>query len=144
MADDSLAELDNLPPPQVIAREIVEELTAALAGFEGAAGALEASSGDRASRSRRASGSGPSRERCGQGYVKAVGEADGLAPSPRPRGEGTRWPYAGRVGWSRSRAASLEGDSDITAPSPAITPSRRQARGDQTRMGPTSRLAHTA
>ena len=43
LKDDSLEDLDNLPAPEVIAREIVEDLTAALAEFEAVAAALEAS-----------------------------------------------------------------------------------------------------
>jgi len=43
LRDDSLEDLDNLPAPDVIAREIVEDLTAALAEFEAVAAALEAS-----------------------------------------------------------------------------------------------------
>jgi type I restriction enzyme M protein len=47
LKDDSLEDLDNLPAPEVIAREIVEDLTAALAEFEAVAAALEAAaSGD--------------------------------------------------------------------------------------------------
>jgi type I restriction enzyme M protein len=42
LRDESLEDLDNLPAPQVIAREIVEDLTAALAEFEAVAAALEA------------------------------------------------------------------------------------------------------
>ena len=42
LKDDSLEDLDNLPSPDVIAREIVEDLTAALAEFEAVASALEA------------------------------------------------------------------------------------------------------
>jgi len=42
LKDDSLDDLDNLPSPDVIAREIVEDLTAALAEFEAVASALEA------------------------------------------------------------------------------------------------------
>ena len=42
LKDDSLEDLDNLPAPQVIAREIVEDLTAALVEFEAVAAALEA------------------------------------------------------------------------------------------------------
>jgi type I restriction enzyme M protein len=42
LRDESLEDADNLPPPEVIAREIVEDLTAALAGFEAVASALEA------------------------------------------------------------------------------------------------------
>lgn len=41
LKDDSLVDLDNLPSPDVIAREIVEDLTAALAEFEAVAAALE-------------------------------------------------------------------------------------------------------
>lgn len=41
LKDDSLEDFDNLPSPEVIAREIVEELTAALAEFEAVAVALE-------------------------------------------------------------------------------------------------------
>ena len=41
LRDDSLDDLDNLPEPAVIAREIVEDLTAALAEFEAVAAALE-------------------------------------------------------------------------------------------------------
>lgn len=41
LKDDSLEDLDNLPSPDVIAREIVEELAAALAEFEAVAAALE-------------------------------------------------------------------------------------------------------
>ncbi len=42
LRDDSFEDLDNLPAPEVIAREIVEDLTAALAEFEAVAAALEA------------------------------------------------------------------------------------------------------
>jgi len=41
LRDNSLADLDNLPAPEVIAREIVEDLTAALAEFTAVAEALE-------------------------------------------------------------------------------------------------------
>jgi type I restriction enzyme M protein len=41
LKDDSLEDLDNLPSPDVIAREIVEDLTAALAEFEAVATSLE-------------------------------------------------------------------------------------------------------
>jgi len=44
LRDESLEDLDNLPAPEVIAREIVEDLTAALAEFEAVAAALEAAS----------------------------------------------------------------------------------------------------
>jgi len=43
LKDDSLEDLDSLPPPEVIAREIVEDLTAALVEFEAVAAALEGS-----------------------------------------------------------------------------------------------------
>jgi type I restriction enzyme M protein len=43
LKDASLEDLDSLPPPEIIAREIVEELTAALAEFEAVAAALEQS-----------------------------------------------------------------------------------------------------
>ena len=43
LKDDSLEDLDNLPAPEIIAREIVEDLTAALMEFEAVATALEAS-----------------------------------------------------------------------------------------------------
>ena len=42
LKDDSLEDLDNLPAPEIIAREIVEDLTAALVEFEAVASALEA------------------------------------------------------------------------------------------------------
>ncbi|MFZ1373189.1 MAG: hypothetical protein WAS01_05240 [Nostocoides sp.] len=42
--DESLEDADNLPAPEIIAREIVEDLTAALAEFEAVALALEARS----------------------------------------------------------------------------------------------------
>ncbi|MGB4916248.1 MAG: class I SAM-dependent DNA methyltransferase [Propionicimonas sp.] len=48
LRDDSLEDLDNLPAPEIIAREIVEDLTAALAEFEAVAAALEAAAGSRA------------------------------------------------------------------------------------------------
>ena len=41
LRDESLEDADNLPPPDIIAREIVEDLTAALAEFEAVAAALE-------------------------------------------------------------------------------------------------------
>ena len=41
LRDESLEDFDNLPAPEVIAREIVEDLTAALAEFEAVATALE-------------------------------------------------------------------------------------------------------
>jgi type I restriction enzyme M protein len=39
---DSLEDVGNLPSPLIIAREIVEDLTAAVAEFEAVAAALEA------------------------------------------------------------------------------------------------------
>jgi type I restriction enzyme M protein len=45
LRDESLEDLDNLPAPEIIAREIVEDLTAALAEFEAVAAALEAAAG---------------------------------------------------------------------------------------------------
>ena len=41
LRDESLEDLDNLPSPDVLAREIVEDLSAALAEFEAVAAALE-------------------------------------------------------------------------------------------------------
>ncbi|MCH1883042.1 class I SAM-dependent DNA methyltransferase [Agrococcus sp. ARC_14] len=41
LRDESLENLDDLPAPEIIAREIVEDLTAALAEFEAVAAALE-------------------------------------------------------------------------------------------------------
>jgi len=46
LRDGSLEDLDNLPAPEIIAREIVEDLTAALVEFEAVAAALEARSAD--------------------------------------------------------------------------------------------------
>ncbi len=48
LRDDSLEDLDNLPAPEVIAREIIEDLTAALAEFEAVAAALEAAAAEAA------------------------------------------------------------------------------------------------
>jgi type I restriction enzyme M protein len=42
LRDDSLEDANNLPAPEIIAREIVEDLTAALLEFEAVASALEA------------------------------------------------------------------------------------------------------
>lgn len=42
LKDDSLEDLDNLPAPEVIAREIVDDLQAALLEFTAVAEALEA------------------------------------------------------------------------------------------------------
>lgn len=47
LRDESLEDVDNLPAPEIIAREIVEDLTAALAEFEAVAAALEAGAQDR-------------------------------------------------------------------------------------------------
>ena len=44
LRDESLEDLDNLPAPEIIAREIIEDLTAALVEFEAVAAALEAAS----------------------------------------------------------------------------------------------------
>lgn len=44
LRDDSLEDADNLPAPEIIAREIVEDLTAALVEFEAVAAALECTS----------------------------------------------------------------------------------------------------
>jgi type I restriction enzyme M protein len=41
LRDETLEDLDNLPAPEIIAREIVEDLTAALVEFEAVAAALE-------------------------------------------------------------------------------------------------------
>ena len=41
LRDESLEDLDNLPSPEVLAREIVEDLAAALQEFEAVATALE-------------------------------------------------------------------------------------------------------
>ena len=49
LRDESMEDLDNLPAPEVIAREIVEDLTAALAEFEAVAAALERASGEQTS-----------------------------------------------------------------------------------------------
>lgn len=46
LRDDSLEDADNLPAPDVIAREIVEDLTAALAEFEAVATALESATSE--------------------------------------------------------------------------------------------------
>jgi type I restriction enzyme M protein len=43
----ALEDVDNLPAPEVIAREIVEDLTAALLEFEAVASALEAAESGR-------------------------------------------------------------------------------------------------
>ncbi|MET8799522.1 class I SAM-dependent DNA methyltransferase [Nocardia sp. NPDC004568] len=49
LRDESLEDTDNLPAPEIIAREIVEDLTAALAEFEAVAAALEQAAAPRAS-----------------------------------------------------------------------------------------------
>ena len=46
LRDETLEDLDNLPAPEIIAREIVEDLTAALAEFEAVAAALEVAAVD--------------------------------------------------------------------------------------------------
>lgn len=46
LRDESLGDTDNLPAPEVIAREIVEDLTAALTEFEVVAAALEATNNE--------------------------------------------------------------------------------------------------
>lgn len=46
LRDESLEDADDLPAPEVIAREIVEDLTAALVEFEAVAATLEAASND--------------------------------------------------------------------------------------------------
>lgn len=48
LKDDSLEDLDNLPAPEIIAREIVEDLQAALLEFAAVADALEAAAGEQA------------------------------------------------------------------------------------------------
>ncbi|MDO9022845.1 MAG: hypothetical protein Q7V43_38335 [Myxococcales bacterium] len=45
MRDESLESTDNLPEPDVIAREIVEDLRAALEQFESVAGELGEAAG---------------------------------------------------------------------------------------------------
>lgn len=45
LRDDSLTDSDNLPSPEIIAREIVEDLQAALTEFAAIADALEAGAG---------------------------------------------------------------------------------------------------
>ncbi len=40
LRDESLEDMDNLPPPEVIAQEIVEDLEAALAQFSAVAESL--------------------------------------------------------------------------------------------------------
>jgi type I restriction enzyme M protein len=46
LRDESLEDAENLPSPEVIAREIVEDLTAALVEFEAVAAALESANSD--------------------------------------------------------------------------------------------------
>jgi type I restriction enzyme M protein len=48
LKDESLADSDNLPPPDVIAQEIVEDLEAALEQFTLIAADLDGASADRA------------------------------------------------------------------------------------------------
>ncbi len=47
LRDAALADFDSQPAPEVIAREVVEDPTAALAEFEAVAAALEASAAER-------------------------------------------------------------------------------------------------
>lgn len=61
--DESLEDMDNLPLPDVIAREIVEDLTAALAEFEAVATALEAQFGRSAGALRAATRTNPTTRR---------------------------------------------------------------------------------
>jgi type I restriction enzyme M protein len=46
LRDESLEDMENLPPPDVIAQEIVEDLEAALAEFAAVAGSLGSSTGE--------------------------------------------------------------------------------------------------
>src|SRR5437868_6194902 len=46
LRDESLEDMDNLPPPEVIAQEIVEDLQAALAEFSAIAASLSKPTGD--------------------------------------------------------------------------------------------------
>jgi len=45
LRDETLEDLDNLPAPEIIAREIVEDLTAALVEFEAVAAGLKERAG---------------------------------------------------------------------------------------------------
>lgn len=47
LRDDSLEDMENLPPPEVIAREIAEDLEAALVEFSAIAESLKPSEGGR-------------------------------------------------------------------------------------------------
>lgn len=47
LRDSSLEDADSLPPPEVLAREIVDDLEAALAEFTAVAEALEKAAADR-------------------------------------------------------------------------------------------------
>ena len=49
LRDESLEDADNLPAPEIIAREIVEDLSVALAEFEAVAAALQAAAADKTS-----------------------------------------------------------------------------------------------
>jgi type I restriction enzyme M protein len=46
LRDNSLEDCDNLPAPEIISREIVEDLTAALVEFEAVAAAREGAASD--------------------------------------------------------------------------------------------------
>ena len=52
LRDESLEDMDNLPPPEVIAQEIVEDLEAALAEFAAIAQSLQSTGGDDADNER--------------------------------------------------------------------------------------------
>jgi type I restriction enzyme M protein len=45
LRDDALEDMDNLPPPEVIAQEIVEDLEAAVAEFSAIAESLASAAG---------------------------------------------------------------------------------------------------
>ena len=53
LRDESLEDMENLPPPEVIAQEIVEDLEAALAEFAAIAASLSGAPGGRRSARRR-------------------------------------------------------------------------------------------
>jgi N-6 DNA Methylase len=100
LRDESLEDLDNLPAPEVIAREIVEDLTAALAEFEAVAAALEAAaagapSNDRTTKNRPATPCGCTRslrrtgatsdtKRCRVAHVRTGGPSAALRRGHRP------------------------------------------------------------
>ncbi|HEY7819543.1 MAG TPA: N-6 DNA methylase, partial [Vicinamibacteria bacterium] len=52
LRDESLEDMENLPPPEVIAQEIVEDLEAALAEFAAIAESLQSTGGDDADNER--------------------------------------------------------------------------------------------